>query len=82
MTTVGYAHAAAFDSGFLPVGEIHKLHYEQYGKLEGKPGKVSKSTKHSFEIRCIDLRSVYLCIAHSLIIQSSSYMEVQEEVLQ
>jgi proline iminopeptidase len=35
----GYAHTEAFDSGFLAVGEIHQLHYEQYGKKDGKPGK-------------------------------------------
>ena len=33
----GYSHEAAYDSGILPVGDIHKLHYEQYGKKEGKP---------------------------------------------
>jgi hypothetical protein len=36
----GYTHTAPFDSGFLPVGTIHKLHYEQYGKKDGKPGKL------------------------------------------
>jgi len=35
-----YAHAAAYNSGTLPVGDIHKLHYEQYGKKDGKPGKI------------------------------------------
>jgi proline iminopeptidase len=35
----GYAHTEAFDSRVLPVGTIHKLHYEQYGKKDGKPGK-------------------------------------------
>lgn len=35
----GYAHTKAIDSGILPVGTIHKLHYEQYGKNDGKPGK-------------------------------------------
>lgn len=35
----GYAHTEAYDSGVLPVGTIHKLHYEQYGKKDGKPGK-------------------------------------------
>ncbi|KAF2170370.1 hypothetical protein M409DRAFT_35925 [Zasmidium cellare ATCC 36951] len=33
----GYVHSASFDSGTLPVGTIHKLHYEQYGKPDGKP---------------------------------------------
>ncbi|KAM5495856.1 putative prolyl aminopeptidase [Microsporum canis] len=33
----GYSHADAFDEGFLPVGSIHKIHYEQYGKKDGKP---------------------------------------------
>lgn len=33
----GYQHADAFDSGVLPVGSIHKLHYEQYGRKDGKP---------------------------------------------
>ncbi|KAH8880946.1 proline iminopeptidase [Thozetella sp. PMI_491] len=33
----GYQHADAFDLGVLAVGDIHKLHYEQYGKPDGKP---------------------------------------------
>ncbi|EGD90439.1 prolyl aminopeptidase [Trichophyton rubrum D6] len=33
----GYSHADAFDEGFLSVGSIHKIHYEQYGKKDGKP---------------------------------------------
>ncbi|OKL60560.1 hypothetical protein UA08_04410 [Talaromyces atroroseus] len=32
-----YAHQPAFDRGYLAVGPIHKLHYEQYGKEDGKP---------------------------------------------
>lgn len=35
----GYSHADAFDEGFLSVGSIHKIHYEQYGKKDGKPGE-------------------------------------------
>ncbi|KAF2099295.1 proline iminopeptidase [Rhizodiscina lignyota] len=34
---LGYEHSAAYDSGFLPVGDIHKLWYEQYGQQGGKP---------------------------------------------
>ncbi|KAK4496134.1 hypothetical protein PRZ48_012113 [Zasmidium cellare] len=37
MTTTGYDHADAFDSGHLPVGSIHKIFYHQYGKKDGKP---------------------------------------------
>nr|AJD23152.1 proline iminopeptidase [Onygena corvina] len=33
----GYSHEDAFDEGFLAVGDIHKIHYEQYGKKDGKP---------------------------------------------
>jgi proline iminopeptidase len=33
-----YTHSSAFDEGFLEVSPIHKLHYEQYGKVDGKPG--------------------------------------------
>ncbi|KAJ5809880.1 uncharacterized protein N7503_002098 [Penicillium pulvis] len=33
----GYTHSDAFDSGTLAVGTIHRLHYEQYGKPDGKP---------------------------------------------
>jgi proline iminopeptidase len=36
----GYTHSAAFDIGKLPVSDIHTLHYEQYGKQDGKPGKI------------------------------------------
>jgi len=39
MALPGYNHTAAFDTGKLPVSEIHTLHYEQYGKKDGKPGK-------------------------------------------
>jgi proline iminopeptidase len=34
-----YTHLDAFDTGRLPVSDIHTLHYEQYGKPDGKPGK-------------------------------------------
>lgn len=33
----GHEHADAFDSSFLQVGSIHKIHYSQYGKKDGKP---------------------------------------------
>ena len=32
-----YGHDSAFDEGFLQVSNIHKIHYEQYGKKDGKP---------------------------------------------
>jgi proline iminopeptidase len=35
-----YKHVAPFDSGFLNVGSIHKLHYEQYGNKDGKPSEL------------------------------------------
>lgn len=37
MPSDGYTHDDAYDSGFLPVGDIHQIHYEQYGKQDGKP---------------------------------------------
>lgn len=36
---VGHHHAVAYDRGYLSVGDIHKLHYEQYGNQNGKPGE-------------------------------------------
>ncbi|BDD60256.1 hypothetical protein MAP00_005398 [Monascus purpureus] len=33
----GYTHSKPFDEGMLTVSDIHKLHYEQYGKEDGKP---------------------------------------------
>jgi hypothetical protein len=39
LSTKGYVHSPAYDSGFLPVSDIHTLYYEQYGKQNGKPGK-------------------------------------------
>jgi proline iminopeptidase len=33
----GYTPTTPFDSGFLPVGKIHQLYYEQYGRKDGKP---------------------------------------------
>lgn len=38
-TKTPYSHSRAFDEGYLQVSSIHKLHYEQYGKIDGKPGK-------------------------------------------
>lgn len=35
--TDGYDHGDPYDSGFLPAGSIHQIHYEQYGKQDGKP---------------------------------------------
>ena len=37
MASTGYTHNDPYDSGFLPVGDIHQIHYEQYGKTDGKP---------------------------------------------
>lgn len=36
-TMEGYTHDPPFDSGYLQVSDIHRLHYEQYGKWDGKP---------------------------------------------
>lgn len=36
MMAKGYQHADAFDRGTLSVGEIHTVHYEQYGRKDGK----------------------------------------------
>ncbi|CAG9970423.1 unnamed protein product [Clonostachys byssicola] len=33
----GYSHSDAFNSGFLPVGSIHKLWYAEYGLPTGRP---------------------------------------------
>ena len=33
----GYKHSPPYDSGFLPSGSIHRIHYEQYGTPNGKP---------------------------------------------
>ncbi|KAI1253672.1 hypothetical protein MGN70_004064 [Eutypa lata] len=33
----GYTHNGPFDSGYLPVGSIHQLFYEQYGRKDGLP---------------------------------------------
>jgi hypothetical protein len=37
----GHTHENTFDLGRLEVGQEvrHSLHYEQYGKRDGKPGK-------------------------------------------
>lgn len=39
--TDSYTHDAPFDAGFLNVDDIHKIHYEQYGKKDEKPGTFS-----------------------------------------
>lgn len=33
----GHKHGECFDGGYLQVSDIHRIHYEQYGQLEGKP---------------------------------------------
>jgi proline iminopeptidase len=45
MATQGYTHDPPFDKGYLPVGPVHKLHYEQYGNPNGKPGTPTSSLK-------------------------------------
>lgn len=42
----GYQHGDAFDNGDLPVSGIHTVHYEQYGKPDGKPGKYLPGRPH------------------------------------
>ena len=32
-----YIHSPAFDEGYLQVSDLHTIHYEQYGKRDGKP---------------------------------------------
>lgn len=38
----GYTHDPPFDSGFLKLGDIHTMHYEQYGQPKGKPGEPAR----------------------------------------
>ncbi|KAF2676624.1 proline iminopeptidase [Lentithecium fluviatile CBS 122367] len=33
----GYTHADEFDAGDLQVSDLHRIHYAQYGKPDGKP---------------------------------------------
>ena len=33
----GYKHDPPFHTGYLQVSELHKLHFEQYGRWDGKP---------------------------------------------
>lgn len=57
MSSDGYTHEDAYDAGFLAVGDIHQIHYEQYGKQDGRPvvflhggpgGSTSKSSSTIF----------------------------------
>jgi hypothetical protein len=34
----GYEHEDAWDVDWLRVDDIHELHYQQFGKKDGKPG--------------------------------------------
>jgi proline iminopeptidase len=36
----GYEHSDPFDEGMLAVSSIHRLHYEQYGRPDGKRGTI------------------------------------------
>lgn len=47
-TISGYEHSDAFDEGYLAVSDLHKLHYEQYGNPQGKPGMTFLSAKPRF----------------------------------
>lgn len=58
MSSIGYAHDEPYDSGFLSVSDIHRIHYEQYGNPDGKPvvflhggpgGSTSKSSTVFFD---------------------------------
>lgn len=44
---LGHDHSESFNSGYLPVGDIHELYYEQYGNVAGKPGESSWSLQCS-----------------------------------
>lgn len=33
----GYKHSEAFNEGLLAVSELHQVHYEEYGRADGKP---------------------------------------------
>lgn len=35
----GYVHGEAFASGDLQVSSLHRIHYTQYGKPDGKSGQ-------------------------------------------
>jgi hypothetical protein len=36
----GYLHDDAIDDSFLQVSDLHTVHYYQFGKKDGKPGKL------------------------------------------
>jgi len=40
----GYKHSEPWDVGFLPVDDVHKLYYEQYGPRDGKTGMPANQT--------------------------------------
>ncbi|KAK4497621.1 hypothetical protein PRZ48_010274 [Zasmidium cellare] len=53
-----YSHADPFDSGYLEIGSIHRIWYEQYGDPSGKPalflhggpgGNISKDNANFFD---------------------------------
>lgn len=56
----GYIHSDAFDSGTLAVGTIHHLHYEQYGKPDGKPGTQYPDTHDLGMYKCMKAVSLTL----------------------
>jgi hypothetical protein len=37
----GHEHEDAREKDWLRVDDIHEIYYEQYGKKDGKPGKLS-----------------------------------------
>lgn len=54
-----HTHSPAFDEGFLEVSSIHKLHYEQYGKVDGKPGLSKNKSFSSHKRRDLILQKWY-----------------------
>lgn len=57
----GYTHSSPFDEGMLPVGNIHRMYYAQYGRenglpvifLHGGPGGGTKPSMTKFFDPCI-----------------------------
>jgi proline iminopeptidase len=46
----GYTHSEPFDIGLLPVGTLHRVYYEQYGRKDGKPGPLLKDSASRWKV--------------------------------
>lgn len=55
----GFEHDDAWDEGWLRVDDVHEVHYQQYGKKDGKPSMyITPTTILSSSLSCHTTRKL------------------------